>query len=215
MADFFVYIDETGTLDFLPPRSPTESPYFGFGSATFPGEHQDAIWQAHTLRVSLQDRNIPIPSQFHAKDDSWETRREVFTIINEQNPRFHATFLRKENAFDRVKQRGKERLYKQALFYHLRNLCVNYFEPNDHLYVVLATFGSKKLKEAAQDSLADIAAQMPQQITPCYWDANSAWGLQAADYLTWGVQRHVLGKPPHFYSELIAPLVEEAAFPWG
>ncbi|ATG51412.1 hypothetical protein CFK38_07635 [Brachybacterium vulturis] len=91
VADYFVYMDETGTLDFGPPRSPTESPYFGFGSVIFPGEHSEAIRDGHAPRASLESRGVRIPSQFHAKNDSWSTRGDVYAVIAGQKPRFDST----------------------------------------------------------------------------------------------------------------------------
>lgn len=215
MADYFVYMDETGTLDFGPPRSPTESPYFGFGSVIFPGEHSAAVWDGHILRAALESRGVRIPSQFHAKNDSWETRGDVFAVIAGQSPRFDATLLWKEKALPRVVASGKPRLYKLALYLHLKYLCAHVFDRHDRLYVVVATIGTKAMRTAAAAAVDDVAAQMPQEVTACFWNSSSTWGLQVADYLLWARQRVLLGKPVNVYATHIEPLVETTFFPWG
>lgn len=183
MADYFVYMDETGTLDFGPPSSPTESPYFGFGSVIYPGEHGDAIWDGHVLRASLEARGVHTPRQFHAKDDSWNTKSEVFALIAAQAPRFDATLLLKERADAQIVASGKPSLYRAALLLHLEFLCAEVFAEDDHLYAVVATIGTRAMKTAAAAAIDDVAAQMPQEVTACFWDSSSTWGLQVADYL--------------------------------
>ena len=215
MADYFVYMDETGTVDFGPPASKTESPYFGFGSVIFPGEHGDLVWDGHILRASLEARGVHIPSQFHAKNDSWSTRSEVFSLIAAQAPRFDATLLLKENAYPNVVAAGKPRLYKMALYLHLKYLCTRVFARDDTLYVIVATIGTRATKTAAADAIADVAAQMPQDVVACFWDASSTWGLQVADYLLWARQREISGRPIAMYETHIAPLIETTFFPWG
>lgn len=215
MADYFVYMDETGTLDFGPPRSPTESPYFGFGSVIFPGEHSEAIWDGHVLRASLESRGVRIPSQFHAKNDSWSTRGDVYAVIAGQRPRFDSTLLWKQNAYPRVVAGGKPRLYKIALFLHLKFLCEKVFAREDRLYVVVATIGTKAMRSAASAAVDDVAAQMPQDVTACFWDSSSTWGLQVADYLLWARQRVLQGKAVNVYETHVEPLVESTHFPWG
>lgn len=215
MSEYFVYMDETGTLDFGPPRSATESPYFGFGSVIFPGEHGDVIWDGHVLRASLESRGVKIPSQFHAKNDTWETRGDVFSLIASQAPRFDATLLRKERAQAKVIAAGKPRLYKIALYLHLKFLCQKVFSREDSLYVVVATIGTRAMKTAAEAAIIDVAAQMPQNVVACFWDSASTWGLQVADYLLWARQRELSGRPLSIYDSHVQPLVKSTFFPWG
>src|SRR5699024_10559986 len=215
MAEYFVYLDETGTLDFGPPKSSTESPYFGFGSVIYPGEHGDAIWDGHVLRAALESRGVRIPSQFHAQDDSWDTRGDGFSLIAGQAPRFDTTLLLKQRAYASVVAAGKPRLYKLALYLHLKFLCQRVFTPEDDLYVVVATIGTKAMKSAAAAAVEDVAAQMPQHVVACFWDASSTWGLQVADYLLWARQRVLSGRQMAVYDSHVAPLVKSTFFPWG
>ncbi|MCW2791957.1 MAG: hypothetical protein JWO76_1055 [Nocardioides sp.] len=67
MVDHYLYLDETGTLDFE--NRPGEE-YFGVGTAHFEGDHRDAIWEGHQLRVGLEAKGIKLPKGLHAKNDS-------------------------------------------------------------------------------------------------------------------------------------------------
>lgn len=215
MADYFVYIDETGTLDFREPQTESDSPYFGIGSATFKDEHADILWNMLVLRASLEDQGISLPRGFHAKNDSMNTRAQVFALLSQQPPVFHATFLYKSRAYSYVQQAGKMWLYKLALYEHVRGLCQTVFDKNDHLYLVLATFGTKSEKTAAETALLDISNQMPQEITPCYWDSASSSGLQIADYMLWGLQRRMSKRDLRDF-EVCARIPPDCVrYPWG
>lgn len=194
MAEYFVYIDETGALDFLEPRTASDSPYFGVGSVSFKGNHPNVLWDMLALRLSLEEQQVWLPKGFHAKNDTIKTRAKVFSVIGQSQLDFHATFLYKAKAHDYVQEAGEMRLYKLALYFHLSWLCKRIFAKDDHLYIVLATFSAKSEKAAAKSALYDISKQMPQQITPCYWDSASSVGLQVADYMLWGLQRRMFGK---------------------
>lgn len=80
MADYFVYIDETGTLDFREPQTESDSPYFGIGSATFKDEHADILWNMLVLRASLEDQGISLPRGFHAKKRLHEHTRPSIRV---------------------------------------------------------------------------------------------------------------------------------------
>ncbi|MDP9800359.1 hypothetical protein J2S49_000435 [Arcanobacterium wilhelmae] len=214
MSDYFIYLDETGTPDYSHSGG-NELPYFGFGSVIYSGEHGSAIWDAHVLRASLEDRGVATPHGFHAKNDTWATRSEVFALIAQHKLSFDATLLYKDNACGYVKEEGKARLYKMALYLHLKYLCTEVFSPGDRLYVVLATISTKSFRESAKVAFVDIVNQMPQQITPCFWDSDSAWGLQAADYLLWATQRRIKGKPIAQDVQWIQPSTNSVRFPWG
>ena len=49
--DHYVYLDDTGTLDF---DDVAGERCFGVGSATWAGHHGEAIWQGHRLRLELE-----------------------------------------------------------------------------------------------------------------------------------------------------------------
>lgn len=211
---YYLYMDETGTLDYLNTGG-TESPYFGFGSLIFNGQHSQQLFQAQELRLTLEQKGVHIPTKFHAKDDSWETRNQVFELISQQRPIFDASLFLKENAFDSVKKKGKNYLYHLCFYLHLQHVCNNYFAPNDELCVIVSTIGSAAMKKAAYYAIKDVENQLQQKALTCFWDSSSCWGLQASDYLLWAVQRQIRGKPIKQWDDTIKPLIRDICYPWG
>jgi hypothetical protein len=100
VVDHYLYLDETGTLDFE--DRPGEE-YFGVGTPHFEGDHRDAIWDGHQLRVGLEAKGIKLPKGLHAKNDSHSTRGDVYATIAAQQVRFDATLLKKSSAFPSVR----------------------------------------------------------------------------------------------------------------
>ncbi|MGC5617424.1 DUF3800 domain-containing protein [Georgenia sp. Z1491] len=214
-ADVFVYADETGNLDYAGAGKDGASDYFGFGSAIFQGDHSLEIRDGHVLRAALSGRGIDMSKGFHAKYDTWEVRNSMFALLSDQRPRIDTTFLLKSGAYPDVKERGEMWMHKYAWFLHLRHICENVARPEDHLYVVTGSIGTKARKTAAMAAVRDVVSQMSQQITLCVWPAATSWGLQVADYALWAAHRHLRGAPLKNYEEDVAPLVKSIFRPWG
>ena len=84
MADIFMYADESGNLDYDVEGKQGATPYFGFGTATFVGDHSGVLWGGHTLRIRVEQQGLNVPEGFHAKHDSWQTRHSVFEEIGQR-----------------------------------------------------------------------------------------------------------------------------------
>nr|DAY94733.1 MAG TPA: Protein of unknown function (DUF3800) [Caudoviricetes sp.] len=212
-GDYFVYADETGNLDF----KSADSPYFGFGTAMFPANHATQQWDAHLLRLSLQDQGVSLPNGFHAAKDSWKVRRQVFSMLADQEITVDSTFLYKANAYKKILLHAdpQMRLYKMAWYLHFKDLCQRRIPKQAHIYAIVASFGTKMRAETAREALKDVADQQPQDITLCIWDSASCFGLQAADYALWAINRHVSGRALDHYEDLIEPYVRSVFLPWG
>lgn len=213
--DYFVYLDETGVPDFESPKTPDDFPYFGVGSATYAGDHSQENWDAQILRLALEERGLSVETQFHAKNDVWPIRNEVFSLIAMQAPRFDATFLRKERAYGYVRDAGKMRLYKLAFYLHLKQLLTLAIPHDAKVYIIVATIGTNAIRATARAAVEDIATQMPQRTVACYWDSRSVWGLQAADYLLWATQREIMGRTTGRHANAVEALTFSKRFPWG
>lgn len=213
--DAFVYADESGNLDYEGAEKDGASDYFGFGTAIFEGDHSVEMWDGHVMRAALSGRGIDMSKGFHAKDDTWEVRNSMFALLCNQQPRIDATFLLKSGAYDDVRAKGEIWLYKYAWFLHLKYICEKVARPEDHLYVVVGSIGTKARKTAAESAVRDVVDQMSQTITLCVWPASTTWGLQVADYALWAVHRKLRGSPLKNYDEDVAPLVKSTFMPWG
>lgn len=152
---------------------------------------------------------------FHAKNDTWAVRNPMFALLGSQAPRVDTTFLLKSGAHEDVRSGGDLRLYTLAWLIHLRRLCDQVVRPDDHLYVVVGTVGTRARRAAAESAVRDVVSRMRQQITLCVWPASTAWGLQVADYALWAVHRHLVGHPLANYESDVAPLVRSIHTPWG
>jgi hypothetical protein len=166
------------------------------------------------LRAQLADR-IRLPRGFHAVNDSRATRDEMYNLIASQAPRFDTTFLLKSNAYRHARDEGQMRLYRLAWFLHFKEIALQVSAPGDRLYVIAATFGTKKRQAQAETALQDVCGQVSREITLCVWDAASSWGLQVADYALWAVHRNLVGRYCEWYTPCIQPTLRSTFTPWG
>ncbi len=213
--DVYLYADETGNLDYAGSDKPGASDYFGFGTATFYGDHGAQLMQGLQLRARVGALGVSLARGFHAVDDSHSTRNEMFSAIADQAPRFDTTFLLKSGAFPTVRQEGEMRLYKLAWYLHLKEIAVRISNPDDQLFVVARTFGTKTRKAQAQAALADVCSQVDRNITLCVWESATSWGLQVADYALWAVHRDLLGRHCPWFATAIQPTLRSTFTPWG
>ena len=245
MGEIWVYADETGNLDHGTAGKSGASDYFGFGTATFDGDHGPHLWSGLKLRATVEaqglslprgfharpsptvitsrpichirdhPRQLSLPRGFHAKDDSRTTRSVMFDEIARQAPRFDATLLYKPNAYDRVRAQGEMRLYKTAWFLHLRRVAVEVAQPGDTITVVAGSFGTRARATQARAALADVCEQVQRDIRLCVWDAPTSWGLQVADYGLWAVQRRPVKGECSWFEACVRPSLVSTSAPWG
>jgi hypothetical protein len=214
MSRYFLSADETGNLDYDSAKNPTESEFFGFGTALLPDQHGEALWSGLELRTRLSKRGMHLPKGFHAKDDSTATRSDVFEVIGELAPRFDTTFLRKQNAFASVRDKGEMHLYKLAWYLHFKEVAKYVANKNDTIVVIAGTFGTAKRASQARAALDEVCTQINRTIELCVWESSSSWGLQVADYGLWSTQRHLQGKGGNWHETYVAPNLATCFLPW-
>lgn len=212
--DHYLYLDETGTLDFE--DRPGER-FFGVGTAHFAGNHAESLWQGQQLRCELEARGIRLQKGLHAKNDSASTRIDVYGLIEQQAPRFDATMLCKSNAYPRVQAAGKVRLYKMALWLHLKHVIYQVSVQGDRVFVVIGHLQTSNRRDAIRNAVADVCAQVgySREVIPCIWDAPTSWGIQVADYLLWRTQRQIEGKTVPAYTDQVDRIMQPTFTPWG
>ncbi|WP_179229175.1 DUF3800 domain-containing protein [Parenemella sanctibonifatiensis] len=214
MAEFYVYLDETGSPDY----SEASGPRFAIGSATFEGDHRDSIWEGFQLRARLESEGIRLEKGFHAADDSRRTRGDVFAVIQEQPPsRFDFTYLTKAKAYPSVRAKGKPYLYQLALFLHLKHLVPSFAHAGDRVRDRRHDPPDEEHSQrGARVALADVCEQLSfdKTVTACLWEARSSWGIQVADYCSWAMQREMDDKPCQWYPTVVQPLTESSYGPW-
>lgn len=215
MAEVFGYADETGDLDMS--GSTGSSRYFGFGTAVFPDGHGRQLWEGLRLRCRLEQSGIRLPRGMHAKDDSRATRSEVFELIGRQGPRLDTTFLRKGNAYERVKSRGPTYLYKPAWYLHFKEIVRQVSRPGDTVFVVAGSLQTHNKRQAIRNGLEEVCDQLShdRDIVPCIWDAPSSWGIQVADHGLGAAQRIIEGRECPWYEPCVRPHLRSFFAPWG
>lgn len=137
MADHYLYLDETGTLDFE--DRPGEQ-YFGVGSAYFAGDQ--------------------LVKGLHARNDSARTRAEMYSEIAIQSPRFDATMLLKHRSSDRVRRGGKVQLYKLTCWMHLRRVVMSVAHPGDRIFVIVGHLTTSNRRDAMRHAINDVCQQV-------------------------------------------------------
>jgi len=181
MADIYVFADETGDLSYQ-----SENRFFGFGTATFFSPEEINFPEAFKLRCRLEARGLPNIAGFHASVDSNKTRTEVFSLVSAQKPRFDFTFLDKQEAQSQVAEKGETYLYKLAWYLHFKQLANQVGAEVDTIYAISASIKTKAKANSMQFALIDVAAQLNhRKIVPVWWNSNTSWGLQIADYGLW------------------------------
>ena len=102
-----------------------------------------------------------------------------------------------------------------AWYLHFKEIATRVSGPDDTLYVIAGTFGTRKRQAEAEAALRDVCNQVDRQIKLCVWEASSSWGLQVADYALWATHRNLVGRSCHWYDRDIAPVLETTFLPWG
>ena len=214
MSTHYIYLDETGTLDF---QSQIGDTYFGIGSAHLSGSHPDELWSGHALRMELENTGVPMPKGLHASRDSHLTRAATFGLIGMQAWRFDSTFLRKDSSAADVLEKDKLRLYKYVLSQHLMRVIEEIATPNDNIVIFVANLVLTKRKMAVREVVDEVCAELRLQrsVTSHIWDSTSAWGLQVVDYALWRIRRTVECQTEPDYMRRIDHQLMKPRFPWG
>lgn len=215
MADVYLYADETGDLDLT--GTVGSSNYFGIGTATFNGDHRDAVWDGLALRFEAETKGLRLAKGFHAVRDTKATRHGVFALVQKQAPRFDVTLLRKSSAYPHIVARGQMYVYKLAWHLHFKEVVRRVSSPGDTVHVIAATLGTAQRKTAAWNALYDVCvvqAPADREVVLCQWDAATAWGLQVADYGLWAVQRKAESSDAS-WMPYVEPTLATDFRPWG
>jgi hypothetical protein len=154
MSRVYVSIDEAG--DFMFERKPGASHYFVIGSTTMAdcsvGQElldlcRELLWEGTVLE------------QFHASTDKQHVRDRVFPVIARSDVRIDATLLEKPKAQPHLRE-DPARMYKQALFTHLRYLVPRVAGRGDDLTVIASAVQVKKMKHALNDAVTGVVSQV-------------------------------------------------------
>lgn len=210
MADIYVFADETGDLSYQ-----SDNKFFGFGTATFYSAEEINFPEAFRLRCRLEAQGLPNIAGFHASADSNKTRTEVFSLVFERKPRFDFTFLDKREVQHQVAVKGETYLYKLAWYLHFKQLVSQVGTEVDTIYAISASIKTKAKANSMQLALIDVATQMNHRnIIPVWWNSNTSWGLQIADYGLWAAQRKLNVGSDTWFERYVGASTHSFFEPW-
>ena len=182
----YIYADESGNFDFS--RKPGASRYFILTSVTM-NDHtvENELLE---LRRELAWEGVELRNGFHATTDKQRVRDRVFQILGRHNFVVDATIIEKRKAQPSIRP-TKERFYKYAWFFHMRNLARWMDASNRELMVVAASIGNSREQEVHLSDIQDVMSQtiILSARKVAMWPADSDPCLQVADYCSWAIQR--------------------------
>lgn len=151
---------------------------------------------------SMQPQARKTALAFHAKDDLPEVRREVFTLLAQENLRFFATVKSKKATHKYVESRNRfdanYRYHPNELYdYLVRCLFRDRLHQHTDYRIIFATRGASDrtkalelaLDQARQQFATKWGTQCAAVIDVASEQSSRNGGLQATDYFLWALQR--------------------------
>lgn len=183
----YVFLDESGNLDF----SPNGTRYFVLTGVWLPRPFP-CDSDLHSLRFDLIESGLDI-EYFHASDDRQPTRDRVFDLIRERIDSFRADALivekRRIDQSLRVDTAFYPRMIGQLLSRIIAN-CVA--ERWTELIVITDRIPVNRKRKAVEKAVRTTLSHMlPDQVRHriLHHDSKSCAGLQIADYFNWAIYR--------------------------
>jgi hypothetical protein len=181
-----VFGDEGGDLTFERPR-PGVTRYFTIGTITV--RDCSVGDELLALRRELAWNGLQL-DKFHATSDKQRVRDRVFDVLSQADFRFDATVLDKAKTYSHIAA-NPIYFYKLAWHQHFKYVAPRIVEPLDELLVVASSLQINNKKKAIHHAVRDVVGQVSPTAVfhTAFSPAISDPCLQAADYMTWAVQR--------------------------
>ena len=185
MPRIHVFADESGNFDFS--RKPGASRYFILTTVVCEYTVGNALLD---LRRELAWEGHGHMSEFHATSDTLPVRARVLDLLRCHDFRVDVTLLEKSKAQPQTRV-SDETFYQYAWYYHMRRLARRVATPEDELFVVGASLGTRKKRKLMHQAVANVVAQVAPGTSyhTASWAADSEPCLQVADYCCWAVSR--------------------------
>ena len=188
MSRVYVFADEAGNFDFS--RNRGASRYFILGTMTIADPSLGT--RLLDLRRELAWRGHGLETSFHAVKDRFEVKNAVFEFLETVDFRFDVVALEKSKAQPHVRA-DWEYFYKMAWLLHFRFVAPRILAHGDDLMVTAASIGTRKRRSALRSAIDDVVWQSAWtkvgRHRVAFWTAESDPCIQAADYVTWAIQR--------------------------
>jgi hypothetical protein len=182
----YLFADESGNFDFRRARGASRF----FILATVTSDCFDAGDDLLHLRRRLAWEGIGLNSEFHATEDSVDVRKHVFAVLAAADFHVDVTLLEKAKTPSELRV-SEEVFYRHAWRVHLQRIAPLIATPADELFVVGASLGTRRKRNAMYAAVSEIVrgASPTPELRVAFWAANSDPCLQVADYCCWAVRR--------------------------
>lgn len=199
MATLYVYLDESGNLDF----SPTGSRYYVFAAAWTLNPAPLAN-KLTNLRFGLQKNGYDLQA-FHATDDKQEHRNAVVTaMISEDEWKYAAIVLEKAKVNPSIREPKK--FYPKFAIMPLRFIFRGVVRPTTSKVMVYTdVIPISKHRDSVEKAIKTACRRdLPDDISFLVYhhDKKSNKWLQVVDYCSWAVFRKWEGNDDRTYSQL-------------
>jgi len=200
----YVFLDESGNLDF----TPKGTKYFLIGSITKERPFE-ACKEMMELKYDLAEDGDPV-EYFHAAEDVQTTRNAVFRIIKKHLAGVHVDTLIVDKRKTSPGLQQEMRFYPEMLGNLLRHILSRVqLEPFKEVIVFTDRVPINRKKEALEKAIKrTLSVTLPAgtRYRIVHHDSKSNFDLQIADYCNWAVYRKwERGDQRHY--DLIAPAV--------
>ncbi|MEZ4533029.1 MAG: DUF3800 domain-containing protein [Thermomicrobiales bacterium] len=185
MAVRYLFLDESGDLVF----APKGTRFFTVTSIAI--EACEVGSDLLELRRTLAREEVDLFDQFHATEDAQSVRDRVFEAIGNHRFRLDVTILEKSRT-DAHLVIDPDRLYRLAIYSHLRHAIPAVFQPGDDGLVVCAALGTKRQMAAHLHHLRYVVREVTPpdlKVGSALWRAAAEPCLQVADYCCWAIHR--------------------------
>ena len=183
----YVFLDESGNLDF----SPSGTRFFVLTSVSmrrpFHVNSELDEYKYDCIEYGLEQQ------YFHCSEDSSHVRSRVFRIIGShlENMEIHSLIVEKSktNPVLRVETRFYPRMLGHLLQYVLKS---RFHQNADEVVVITDTLPLKKQRRAIERAVKiSLSSMLPNHVKYriAHHDSRSHRGLQVADYCCWAVYR--------------------------
>ena len=183
----YVFLDESGNLDF----SPSGTRFFVLTSVSMrrPFHVNSALdeYKYDCIEYGLEQQ------YFHCAEDNSHVRSRVFRIIGShlENMEIHSLIVEKSKTNPVL--RVETRFYPQMLGHLLQYVLNSRFHQNaDDVVVITDTLPLKKRRRAIERAVkGSLSSMLPNRVKYriAHHDSRSHHGLQVADYCCWAVYR--------------------------
>jgi hypothetical protein len=208
----YVFGDEAGDPVFQAPGEGV-SRYFLIGTITV--EDCGIGDELLALKRDLAFSGMELEKLHASSDKQWVRNRVFETIAKHDGLRYDVTILDKRKTIEKYRK-APIQFYKLAWYFHLKYVAPRVATSDDELLVAAASISISKKKQAVKEALESVVAQVaPTMRSVATFPAMASDPcLQAADYLTWAVQRTYEGRKDTRSYEQIEHLIRSEFQPF-